>query len=66
MTDNYDEEGFDISDQVGPDFNDVPEVHGLALSFWSEQGLRGPKKWWYPLRRVWDIVKYAVTVPVRR
>ncbi|GAB4958177.1 hypothetical protein [Mycobacterium avium] len=57
---------FDISDQVGSDFNDVPEVHGLALSFWCEQQIREPKKWWHPLRRAWDVIKYAITVPQRR
>lgn len=57
MTDNYDD--FELPQ----DFHEVPDVNGLALSFWSEQGLRQPKRWWHPLRRRWDVIKYAVTKP---
>ncbi|ARG75779.1 hypothetical protein A4G30_16175 [Mycobacterium kansasii] len=28
----------DITDEVGSEFNDVPDVHDLALDFWRSRG----------------------------
>lgn len=57
---------YDNEDLELPGFHEAPEVNGLALSFWSEQGLRQPKRWWHPLRRARDVALYALRRSVRR
>ncbi|SLJ09380.1 hypothetical protein [Mycobacteroides abscessus] len=60
--DDYDDECFELP----MDFHEAPDVHDLALAFWRREQIREPKKWWHPMRRVWDVVKYAATMPQRR